>query len=231
MTFEKLRMNFYHQGLNDSATVTLTIVSKNIYPKHFELQNVFDMEKLIFGSIIGRRNFAPTYIVDEPKNQQNEREIFEMYLYEQRGLQNIESNMLICFEHDQECLTVCFPDVRRIKNETSVKDDNNRSPYRVVDVRVAYKAIRRVITTLSTEEDGRIKVTFTFQLNYPPTIQVYEMSGEGNHSNKPGGNSSKFKPPQRFLSWNNSRDMENAISLASCLVADCHVADVTTYLA
>uniref|UniRef100_A0A914Z7Y8 RNA-dependent RNA polymerase n=1 Tax=Panagrolaimus superbus TaxID=310955 RepID=A0A914Z7Y8_9BILA len=186
------------------------------------------MEKLVFGSIIGRRNFAPTYFFDKPKNQQKEHEIFEIYLDEQRDLQNFESNMLICFEHDRECLTVCFPDI--IKNWTSVRDDNNRSPNRVVDVRVAYKAIRRVIATLSTDENGEIKVTFTFQLNYPPTIQVYEMSGEGNPSNNPGGNRTKFKPPHRFLSWNNGHDIENAVSHASCLVADCHFADPRTLL-
>uniref|UniRef100_A0AC34F872 RNA-directed RNA polymerase n=1 Tax=Panagrolaimus sp. ES5 TaxID=591445 RepID=A0AC34F872_9BILA len=227
-TFEGFRREFYNQGLSDSATVTLTVLSKNIYPQHFELHNIFFMEKLVFGSIIGRRNFAPTYFFDEPRNQQNEHEIFESYLDEQRDLHDIEANMLLCFEHDRECLTVCFPDI--IKNWTNVGDDNNRSPCRVVDVRVSYAAIRRVIATITTEKNGDISATFTFQLNYPPTIQVYEMSAETNRGSNRGANRTKFKPPHRFLSWNQGHDIENALSHGSCLVADCRSVDPRTLL-
>uniref|UniRef100_A0AC34GWZ1 RNA-directed RNA polymerase n=1 Tax=Panagrolaimus sp. ES5 TaxID=591445 RepID=A0AC34GWZ1_9BILA len=216
-TCETIRRDFCRQGLNNSAIVTMNILSENIYPQHFELQNVFSMKKLLFGSIIERRNFAPTYYFDEPKNDQNEHEIFEQYLDGQRDLQNIESNMLICFEHDRECLTVCFPDI--VQNW--VNNGNDRSPKRVVDIRVSYSSIRRIIATMSTDENGEIKVAFTFQLHYPPIIQVFEKSTE----TITGGSRTKFRPSNRCLTWNRNLDIQNAVSKSSCVVADCHFVD------
>uniref|UniRef100_A0A914PQT4 PH-like domain-containing protein n=1 Tax=Panagrolaimus davidi TaxID=227884 RepID=A0A914PQT4_9BILA len=211
--FESLRKAFVKQGLSDSATVSMTILSRNIYPQYFELQNVFSMDKLAFGSINNRQYFAPTFIFHEPTNERKEHEVFEQYLHEQRDLKDIGSNMLICFEHDRECFTVCFPDIIMRTDESTARSLN-----RVIDIRVSYAAIRRVIVSIETTQSNEIKATFTFQLNHPPTLLIYQMYDE-----KKG-----FKPPQRFLTWNPAYDVQNAMSNATCLVASCRLIDVSS---
>uniref|UniRef100_A0AC35FAE9 RNA-directed RNA polymerase n=1 Tax=Panagrolaimus sp. PS1159 TaxID=55785 RepID=A0AC35FAE9_9BILA len=194
----------------------MTVLSKNIYPQYFELHNVFRMKKLVLGSIINRQAFAPTYFMDAPKDENDSHYVFEQYLDEQRDLQDVDANMLICFEHDRESLTVCFPDI--LKNWTTTPEENTRSPKRVVDIRVAYSAIRRVIVSMENYDQNEFKVTFTFQLNYPPTIQIYEMF---NSLDKP---KTKFKPPYRFLTWNKGHDIANSMAYGSCLarsLLDC----------
>uniref|UniRef100_A0A914XUP3 PH-like domain-containing protein n=1 Tax=Panagrolaimus superbus TaxID=310955 RepID=A0A914XUP3_9BILA len=219
---ESFRGHCFHYGLSKSATAIMTILSRNIYPQFFNLQNVFSMEKLAFGSINNRRIFAPTFIFDEPTNERNEDQIFKQYLDEQRGLQDIGSNMLICFEHDREMLTVCFPDVFR----NGRSDNNNDSSLnRIIDIRVSYSAIRRLIVTMSTDESGEIKVSFTFQLAYPPTIYVCQMSTGG-----VGEYNTKFKQPIRFLTWNQGYDIQRSVAHGSCLVADCRFVDARTLL-
>uniref|UniRef100_A0AC35EW18 RNA-dependent RNA polymerase n=1 Tax=Panagrolaimus sp. PS1159 TaxID=55785 RepID=A0AC35EW18_9BILA len=213
--FESLRKAFFEQGLSDSATVSMTISSKNIYPQYFELQNVFSMDKLAFGSINKRQCFAPTFIFDEPTNERKEHEVFEQYLHEQRDLEDIGSNMLICFEHDRECFTVCFPDIIMRTDESTARSIN-----RVIDIRVSYAAIRGVIVSMETTQSNEIKATFTFQLNHPPTLLVYQMYDE----------QKGFKPPQRFLTWNPGYDVQNAMSNASCLVASCRFIDARILL-
>uniref|UniRef100_A0AC34G4H3 Uncharacterized protein n=1 Tax=Panagrolaimus sp. ES5 TaxID=591445 RepID=A0AC34G4H3_9BILA len=231
-TFERYRYELCGQGLSHSATVTMTILSKNIYPQHFELQNVFSMEKFLFGTINNRRNFAPTYFFNEPTNFQNESEIFRQYLDEQRDLQDIGSNMLICFEHDRQYLTICFPNI--IKNNNP-NDENNRTHNRVVDIRVSYSSIRRVIAAMSSAagDNEEIRISFTFQLNYPPAIQIYDMfSGGGAEGggNRNAGSKTKFKKPHRFLTWNPGHDILNSVAMGSCLVADCRFADPRSLL-
>uniref|UniRef100_A0AC35GUX4 RNA-dependent RNA polymerase n=1 Tax=Panagrolaimus sp. PS1159 TaxID=55785 RepID=A0AC35GUX4_9BILA len=202
----------------------MTVLSKNIYPQYFELHNVFPMEKLVLGSIINRQAFAPTYFINAPKDENDSHNVFAQYLDEQRDLQGVNANMLICFEHDRESLTVCFPDI--LKNWTTTPEQNNRSPKRVVDIRVEYSAIRRVIVSMENydQKNNEFNVTFTFQLNYPPTIKIYEMFNSSDKAK------TKFKQPFRFLTWNKGHDIANSMACGSCLVADCLLSEARSLL-
>uniref|UniRef100_A0AC35GG90 Uncharacterized protein n=1 Tax=Panagrolaimus sp. PS1159 TaxID=55785 RepID=A0AC35GG90_9BILA len=132
--------------------------------------------------------------------------------------------MLICFEHDREALNICFPDI--VKNWATKKDSDDRptpNPNRVVDIRISYNAFRRIILSMERGENREIKVTFTFQLYYPPSIHIYEMS-DGEKSK------TTFRPPLRLLTWNHDQDIQNSVSYGSCVVADCRITDARVLL-
>uniref|UniRef100_A0AC34FX45 Uncharacterized protein n=1 Tax=Panagrolaimus sp. ES5 TaxID=591445 RepID=A0AC34FX45_9BILA len=101
-------------------------------------------------------------------------EIFERYLTEHRGIEPYGNNMLAIFEHDRDGLVVAFPDTFETKKfmtnegeKESVKTGN-----RIVELKLKYSSIRRVIVELDYNDEDEITASFTLQFRYPPTGRV-----------------------------------------------------------
>ena len=192
----------------------------------FRLLNAFNVKKVVFGSIVNRRFLAPSFLFDEPKIGD---QVFDRYLFEHRDYKGPHGNMLACFEHDRDSFTICFPDIMKEKEIPCDYDGIQKSNERVVDIRVSYSSIRRLIVTARNERDSngvaQIKVTFTFQLNNPPFIYVSEMM-----KTPYAGKNLLFKPPARYLTWNSGLDIRNAVKYGSTIVLECYNVDVSTYL-
>ena len=192
----------------------------------FRLLNAFNVKKVVFGSIVNRRFLAPSFLFDEPEIGD---QVFDRYLEEHRDYKGLHGNMLACFEHDRDSFTICFPDIIRKKQSEKKssrdQDEVQRSNDRVVDIRVSYASIRRLIVTARNERDSegvaRIKVTFTFQINNPPYMYICEMM-----KTPYAGKKLLFKPPARYLTWNSGIDVKNAIKYGSAIVLECCDVDV-----
>uniref|UniRef100_A0A914Q021 DUF38 domain-containing protein n=1 Tax=Panagrolaimus davidi TaxID=227884 RepID=A0A914Q021_9BILA len=169
--FERIHRSLENKLAQD-ATVLYTPLSKDIYPKFFQLQSFFSVNRILFGNIVNKRVFAPTFLFDQPVDASStSHDVFKKYLQEQRDMvDDVDANMLMICEHDREELSICFPDILNDK----LKLAEYRSNERVVEIKFKYLAIRRLIVTPRCDERNGIRVTFTFQLNYSPS--VYSLS-------------------------------------------------------
>uniref|UniRef100_A0AC35GXF1 RNA-directed RNA polymerase n=2 Tax=Panagrolaimus sp. PS1159 TaxID=55785 RepID=A0AC35GXF1_9BILA len=209
--FKRILRSLEYQ-LAEDATVLYTPLSKDIYPKFFQLQSVFSVNRILFGNIVNKRVFAPTFGFDQPVDASStSHNVFKKYLQEQRDMvDDVDTNMLMICEHDREELSICFPDILNDK----MKLAEYRSNERVVEIKFKYLAIRRLIVTPRCDENG-VRVTFTFQLNYSPSVYVHEKSSQPS-----GAKKLYFRPPSRYLTWNKGYDLERVTSYASCLVIE-----------
>uniref|UniRef100_A0AC34GWR3 RNA-dependent RNA polymerase n=1 Tax=Panagrolaimus sp. ES5 TaxID=591445 RepID=A0AC34GWR3_9BILA len=220
-TFEKFQRKYENNGLAPDAIVLFTPLSKDIYPKFFELHSSFIGTKIGFGNIVDKRYFAPTFFFDEPKDVSGySHDVFEKYLMEHHDMKNVDANMLMICEHDRETLTICFPDIL----SSNLKLAEHRSADRVVDIKIPYSAIRRLIVKPNCDTDG-IRVKFTFQLNYAPSIYIHEKG-----QSRAGKQKLYFKPPSRYLTWNKGLDLENILSHASCMLIETRDVHARTLL-
>ena len=184
---------------------------------------MFHVKKIIFGSIVNRRYLAPAFAFDEPEDGQ---ELFDVYLDEHRDYRGPHRNMLACFEHDRDCFTICFPDIIRGK-------EISQGGERVVDIRVPYSSIRRLIVTMRNEfnADGisEVKVTFTFQISNPPVIMLNNKNNPTNYA-PASGKKLKFGIPTRYLTWNPGLDIINSTKYSNALVVECYDVEVRGFV-
>ena len=163
----------------------------------------------------------------EPKTGEH---VFNRYLTERRDFTDPHGNMMAFFEHDRDSFTVCFPDIIKPRQTPSNQNGIQRSNERVVDIRVSYSSIRRLIVTLRNEVDAetgisKMKVNFTFQISNPPFIYINElMAAQKNRMQL------LFKPPTRCLTWNNRFDVQNAVKYGSALVLEFSVITVCNFI-
>uniref|UniRef100_A0A914PSF0 PH-like domain-containing protein n=1 Tax=Panagrolaimus davidi TaxID=227884 RepID=A0A914PSF0_9BILA len=221
LAFCELTMNFKrfeeilrteHRSI--AMTAILTSISKDISPQRFEqvLQNIFCLSKIALGSIHQKHYFAATYLHRAPEEPT---EVFQKFLTEYRGIEPEGSNMLAIFEHDRDSLVVAFPDTFEVRNIMTAEGEREsvKTGNRIIELRMKYSSIRRIIVSLDYNEEDGITATFTLQFRYPPMVYIWdEFKGKDDEN-------AKFRNGQRWLSWR-GKSVEVALARASCLVLE-----------
>ena len=150
--------------------------------------------------------FSNTLVPKESKG------LFDLYLKDQRDIETT-FNMLSIFEHDRDAVVVTFPNKRDMKANPEAHEELIKTGERIVEVKIKYSSIRRLIVTLHHNEKDGVTATFYFQLRHPVMIYIYEAfkDKEGKH---------RFRGSNRWLTWM-GKELEKAVAHASTFVLEC----------
>ena len=120
--------------------------------------------------------------------------------------------MLSIFEHDRDAVVVAFPDKREIKANPEAPEELTKTGERIVELKIKYSSIRRLIVTLHYNKEDGVTATFYFQLRYPVMIYIYEA-----FKDKEG--KLRFRGGNRWLTWR-GKELEKAVAHASTFVLE-----------
>ncbi|KAE9555686.1 hypothetical protein FO519_001157 [Halicephalobus sp. NKZ332] len=195
--------------IRKSATISVSLLSKEIFPKKFALRCLTLLTGFYIGNIANRCDFLPTtYIIAPQKNMP----LMQNFMTYSKNERDIEATMAAIFEHDRKAVNVMFPDEY---SQTTQKE--SKFFQRIVELQANYSAVRRVIFHFNEEKDShRFFADVILQLSAPVEVYIYKVNEENKHD--PG----KFRAfGLRFLTWNKKANYEESIAHASCIKLKC----------
>uniref|UniRef100_A0AC34FSQ4 RNA-directed RNA polymerase n=1 Tax=Panagrolaimus sp. ES5 TaxID=591445 RepID=A0AC34FSQ4_9BILA len=185
--------------LDKNALYSFTLKSKDFYPKEFSLQSIFPVHRVVFGNIFNKNFFNPVLAVRSEKKSS----ALQEFLRTQKSFPDFVYNMGTLFEHDQKSFSVFF-------------NDFYGDSARVIELKVPYSSIRRIIASMSYI-DSTVQCGITFQLAFPPLVFPHRQQSNGTNENDP-----KFFIRNRYPTWNGNFAKEEDICLSTCLAIDCY---------
>uniref|UniRef100_A0AC34R5S7 RNA-directed RNA polymerase n=1 Tax=Panagrolaimus sp. JU765 TaxID=591449 RepID=A0AC34R5S7_9BILA len=207
LAFDGIRRNFMEDGrFPENVSFSILLVSKDIFPKTFELRTLVPVNGFYLGNVVSRTEFLNSAFVFLPPDEKSTALMCD-FMYHGRDEEGVLCSMLLMFEHDRDCFDIIFPDCY-----TQHQGGMPKRMERIVEITTKYKTIRRMILTIGADkEDGTFAVTMTFQLMSPMEIFVYKID-----DNQQGAG--RFRSfGQRFLTWNKKADYERLMANSSCV--------------